>query len=163
MQAQYEHSPPTSSRSTIAAVSPPRTTRSATFSPTGPAPMMTTSYVVSLMSISLRRTAETDRGDEEEEGARNGVADRVGQGRVVGGGAGDERPAGEHGDGATDDHRPLPAQAAARNGHRQLDQTRHDRPGAPHPQDRRDTGRAGDRQTGRGEQADHDVHVEQGR
>ena len=44
VHAQYEHSPPTSSASTIAAVSPPRTARSATFSPVGPAPITTTSY-----------------------------------------------------------------------------------------------------------------------
>jgi hypothetical protein len=44
MHAQYEHSPPTSSASTIAAVSPPRIARSATFSPVGPAPITTTSY-----------------------------------------------------------------------------------------------------------------------
>jgi hypothetical protein len=43
MQAQYEHSPPTSSDSTITAVSPPRTARSATFSPVGPAPITITS------------------------------------------------------------------------------------------------------------------------
>ena len=40
---EYEHSPPTSSDSTITAVRPPRTARSATFSPVGPAPMTTTS------------------------------------------------------------------------------------------------------------------------
>ena len=44
MQAQYEHSPPTSSDSTIAAVSPFLTARSAMFSPAGPAPITTTSY-----------------------------------------------------------------------------------------------------------------------
>ncbi len=43
MHAQYEHSPPTSSDSTMAAVSPPRTARSATFSPVGPAPRTITS------------------------------------------------------------------------------------------------------------------------
>ena len=43
MQAQYEHSPPTSSASISTAVSPPRTTRSATFSPTAPAPITMTS------------------------------------------------------------------------------------------------------------------------
>ena len=47
MHAQYEHSPPTSSASTITAVSPPRTARSATFSPVGPAPITITSYVSS--------------------------------------------------------------------------------------------------------------------
>ena len=46
MQAQYEHSPPTSSGSISAAVSPPRTARSAAFSPTGPAPSTITSYSV---------------------------------------------------------------------------------------------------------------------
>ena len=43
MHAQYEHSPPTSSDSTTAAVSPPRTARLATFSPVGPAPITITS------------------------------------------------------------------------------------------------------------------------
>ena len=38
MQAQYEHSPPTSSLSTTAVVSPAARARSATFSPTGPGP-----------------------------------------------------------------------------------------------------------------------------
>ena len=45
MHAQYEHSPPTSSLSTITVLSPAARVRSATFSPTGPAPMTTTSYV----------------------------------------------------------------------------------------------------------------------
>jgi len=49
MHAQYEHSPPTSSASTTAAVSPPRIARSATFSPVGPAPITITSYVSSAM------------------------------------------------------------------------------------------------------------------
>lgn len=44
MQAQYEHSPPTSSLSTTAQLRPAARTRSATFSPTGPAPSTTTSY-----------------------------------------------------------------------------------------------------------------------
>ena len=43
MHAQYEHSPPTSSDSTTAAVSPPADTRPATFSPAAPPPMITTS------------------------------------------------------------------------------------------------------------------------
>jgi hypothetical protein len=43
-EAVEEHSPPTRSASTIATVSPPATMRSATFSPTGPAPRTTTSY-----------------------------------------------------------------------------------------------------------------------
>ncbi len=46
MQAQYEHSPPTSSDSTTAVLSPAALVRSATFSPTGPAPITTTSYAV---------------------------------------------------------------------------------------------------------------------
>src|ERR1700754_3707088 len=44
IQPQYEHSPPTSSRSTTAAVSPASQTRAATVCPTGPAPMTMTSY-----------------------------------------------------------------------------------------------------------------------
>ena len=43
MQAQYEHSPPTSSFSTITVLSPAACARSATFSPTGPAPITMTS------------------------------------------------------------------------------------------------------------------------
>jgi hypothetical protein len=46
MQAQYEHSPPTSSLSTSSAVKPPCTARSATFSATAPPPMTMTSYSV---------------------------------------------------------------------------------------------------------------------
>ena len=43
MHAQYEQLPPTSRASTIATDSPVRLARSATFSPTGPAPITTTS------------------------------------------------------------------------------------------------------------------------
>jgi hypothetical protein len=43
MQAQYEHSPPTSSCSTSTTDRPPLWARSATFSPGGPPPMTTTS------------------------------------------------------------------------------------------------------------------------
>src|SRR5581483_3102196 len=49
MQAQYEHSPPTSSDSITATDRPPRRARSATFSPVGPAPITMTSYSWSLM------------------------------------------------------------------------------------------------------------------
>ena len=49
MQAQYEHSPPTSSASTMTVVIPPCTVRSATFSPTAPAPITMTSYSRSLI------------------------------------------------------------------------------------------------------------------
>src|SRR5271168_5504554 len=45
-QAQYEHSPPTSSRSTIATCRPAARARSATFCPIGPAPSTTTSNSV---------------------------------------------------------------------------------------------------------------------
>src|SRR5439155_8573327 len=45
MHAQYEHSPPTSSRSTSATRRPPSPHRPAAFSPAGPAPTTTTSYV----------------------------------------------------------------------------------------------------------------------
>src|SRR6201994_922108 len=101
----------------MAAVNPPCTTRSATFSPTGPAPMTTTSYVAFFMSASLGRATETDGRDEEEDGAGDGVGDRAGQRRVVGGGGGDEHPAGEYGDTAADDHRPLSAHRAAGDSH----------------------------------------------
>ena len=46
MQAQYEHSPPTSSRSTAATLSPAARARSATVYPTGPAPITITSYAL---------------------------------------------------------------------------------------------------------------------
>ena len=49
MHAQYEHSPPTSSASTITVVIPPCTVRSAMFSPTAPAPITMTSYSRSLI------------------------------------------------------------------------------------------------------------------
>src|SRR6266540_166932 len=60
--------------------------------PTGPAPMTTTSYIAFPMSVGLRRAAETDGRDEEEDGAGDGVADRVGQRRVLRGRGRDERP-----------------------------------------------------------------------
>src|ERR1700746_2710105 len=44
MHPQYEHSPPTSSRSTMATVRPPSARRPAACSPAGPAPTITTSY-----------------------------------------------------------------------------------------------------------------------
>ena len=53
MHAQYEHSPPTSSASTIAVLIPPCTARSATFSPTAPAPITITSYSRSAMAVTL--------------------------------------------------------------------------------------------------------------
>src|ERR1700744_2701336 len=123
----------------MATVNPPCTTRSATFSPTGPAPMTMTSYVALCMSVSmsvsLRGATETDGRDEEEDGAGDGVGDGTGQRRVVGGSGGDEHPAGQHGDTTADDHRPLSAQLAAGDSHDQLDQPGHDRLGTPHPQD----------------------------
>src|SRR5690349_12028176 len=51
MQAQYEHSPPTSSLSTTAVERPAARARSATFSPTGPAPSTTTSYAMDSVSV----------------------------------------------------------------------------------------------------------------
>src|SRR5690242_3841046 len=45
MHPQYEHSPPTSSRSTMAARRPAPASRPATCSPPGPAPITSTSYV----------------------------------------------------------------------------------------------------------------------
>src|SRR5579859_5949999 len=126
----------------MAAARPPWTTRSATFSPVGPAPMTTTSYLRSRMSVPLRRAAETDGRDEEEDGAGNGVADRVGQRRVAYAGVGDEQDAGQHGNGAADDHRPLAAHRAAGESHGQLYRAGRDRPRAPHAQDRRDAGGA---------------------
>src|ERR1700759_866356 len=132
----------------MAAGNPPCTTRSATFSPTGPAPTTMTSYVAFSMSFRLRRATETDGRDEEEDGARDGVGDRAGQRRVVCGGGGDEPAAGEHGDTPADDHRPLSAHRATGHSHDQLDQSGHDRPGPPHTQDRRDAGGTGEGQTG---------------
>src|SRR6201996_3380389 len=146
----------------MAAVNPPCTIRSATFSPTGPAPMTITSYVAFSMSVSLRRATETDGRDEEEDGAGDGVGNRAGQRRVVRGGGGNEHPAGEYGDTTADDHRPLSAHPAAGHSHDQLDQAGHDRPGTPHTQDRRDAGGSGEGQTDRGQHADRDVHVQQG-
>ncbi len=60
MQAQYEHSPPTSSDSTITAVRPPLTARSATFSPVGPAPITITSYVSSAIPFPSSRPSHPD-------------------------------------------------------------------------------------------------------
>src|ERR671918_1166992 len=54
MQPQYEHSPPTSSRSTSATESPPAAQRSTATSPAGPPPTTMTSKV-SVTSSSLRR------------------------------------------------------------------------------------------------------------
>src|SRR3954464_10150074 len=53
MQAQYEHSPPKSSTSTSAQLSPPSRTRPATFSPGGPPPTTTTSTSVSVSICEL--------------------------------------------------------------------------------------------------------------
>src|SRR4029077_9483224 len=50
-QPQYEHSPPTSSRSTTATDSPAARLRSVTFCPTGPAPITMTSYVSSILGF----------------------------------------------------------------------------------------------------------------
>src|ERR1700719_1248458 len=61
MHAQYEQSPPTSSFSTTMQVSPPLTTRPATFSPVDPAPMTTTSYSP---SRSIKGMDAPPRGDE---------------------------------------------------------------------------------------------------
>ncbi|WP_220448801.1 SDR family NAD(P)-dependent oxidoreductase [Nonomuraea mesophila] len=113
-------------------------------------------------SVSPGGAAEANGRDEEEDAAGDGVAGRVGQRRVGGGGAEDERRAGEHGDAATDDHRPLAAHPAAGDAHAQLDRPGHDRPGAPHAQHRRDAGRAGDGHADGGDQADRDVDVQQG-
>src|SRR5262245_15132745 len=104
MQAQYEHSPPTSSRSTMAAVRPPWTARSATFSPTGPAPMITTSKV---SVISLRLHSKADRRDQEEDAAQYGVPADARDRRLRTAGHRDEAAAGQDGDPAAEDHRPL--------------------------------------------------------
>src|SRR6476619_241024 len=50
-QPQYEHSPPTSSRSTTATDRPAARLRSVTFCPTGPAPSTTTSYMSSILGF----------------------------------------------------------------------------------------------------------------
>ena len=56
MQAQKEHSPPTSSRSTTTTLRPPLAARCARFSPVGPAPITTTSYCGAGMASSPRST-----------------------------------------------------------------------------------------------------------
>src|SRR5689334_7553860 len=143
----------------MATLRPPCTARSATFSPTGPAPMTTTSYVV-LMSLPLRRAAEPDRRSEEEEAAEYGVPGEVPHRRIRRGGPDDERTAREHGDPATENHRPLSTQLAPADRHNQLHQTGHDRPSTPHPQHLRHTRPGGDHQAKSGEQADRDVDVQ---
>ncbi len=70
MHAQYEHSPPTSSLSTTAHDIPLRTTRSATFSPGGPAPITTTSNVSTGMSITSLRILTTDSPDQAGQSCR---------------------------------------------------------------------------------------------
>src|SRR3954470_15402050 len=110
--------------------------RSATFSPTGPAPITTTSYVVAI-SLPLRGAAEADRRDQEEDAAQYGVPADVGQYRVVRGGACDEGRAGQHREAAAQDHRPLTAHGPAAEGDDQLDEPGQDGPGSPDPQDRR--------------------------
>src|SRR6516225_4236395 len=57
MQPQYEHSPPTSSRSTRATVRPPSARRPAACSPAGPAPTTTTSYEPVTWATSFIRVA----------------------------------------------------------------------------------------------------------
>src|SRR6476620_8403635 len=62
-QPQYEHSPPTSSRSTTATDSPAARLRSVTFCPTGPAPITMTSYVSSIVGfLSSGERKVVDRG-----------------------------------------------------------------------------------------------------
>ena len=64
-QPQYEHSPPTSSRSTTATDSPAARLRSVTFCPTGPAPITMTSYVSSIVGfLPLDYRKVVDRGDK---------------------------------------------------------------------------------------------------
>src|SRR4051812_4592554 len=142
MHAQYEHSPPTSSRSTMAALSPPATTRSATFSPTGPAPMITTSYVASPVTSGprgrARRSAETHGGNQEEDGAAHRVTGDAGQHRIVLRRHHDETRTNHCGKTTADDHRPLPAQSPSEPGDResQLDRSGEHGPGAEDPQHR---------------------------
>ena len=68
MQAQYEHSPPTSSCSTSTADRPPRWARSAAFSPGGPPPITTTSYSL--------HAAPSARPDAEVGGERGRIGEQ---------------------------------------------------------------------------------------
>src|SRR4051794_3766395 len=61
MQAQYEHSPPTSSRSAIATRMPPSASSPAHTSPAGPAPMTMASYI----AINGRAAARREIGGVE--------------------------------------------------------------------------------------------------
>src|SRR3954467_428611 len=61
MQAQYEHSPPTSSRSAIATRMPPSASSPAQTSPAGPAPMTMASYI----AINGRAAARREIGGVE--------------------------------------------------------------------------------------------------
>src|SRR3954469_21792380 len=61
MQAQYEHSPPTSSRSAIATRMPPSASSSAHTSPAGPAPITMASYI----AINGRAAARREIGGVE--------------------------------------------------------------------------------------------------
>jgi uncharacterized protein (TIRG00374 family) len=92
--------------------------------------------VGALLWLTLRHhpdpAAESQRRDEEEDAAEQGVA-RHGDHRGAGGERlHDERRARHRGEGAADDHRPLPAQAAAADRDDELENTGDDRPGAPH-------------------------------
>src|SRR5436305_4431273 len=157
MHAQYEHSPPTSSRSTTAALSPPTTTRSARFSPTGHAPMITASYTV--MSVPLgcaRGSAETDGGDQEENGAAHRVTGDTGQHCVVPARHHDERRTDDGGKTAAEDHRGLTSEFATAHSDDQLHDPGDDGPAAEDPEHGRDPGRRGESEPDRGQGADHD-------
>ena len=119
MHAQYEHSPPTSSASTMTVVIPPCTVRSATFSPTAPAPITMTSYSRSLIPsrYPLPRARDRTRAERPLRRWRASTPDADG-GQGAGGpaaGAGGLEPTGSwtrplgHATRSCDDARPPPA------------------------------------------------------
>src|SRR5262245_64008295 len=64
MQAQYEHSPPTSSRSTMATVRPASAHRPAAASPAGPAPITITSKSSRMVGRSFSVPTARHRGHQ---------------------------------------------------------------------------------------------------
>src|SRR6266508_2406935 len=97
-----------------------RCTRSVTFSPAGPAPLITTSgppVAAGTRPSSgptgrrSRRQVQTGGGDQIEERATDGVSGHTGEGKLAGGGLLEEGETDDAGQAAADDHRPLPAQS----------------------------------------------------
>lgn len=107
-----------------------------------------------------RRAVQAERGDEEEDASEEGVAGQRSEGGVLLAGLYDEGGAGDGGQGAAGDHRPLAPEPAPEGADGELDEAGGDGPGAPDAQDRRDAGCGGDGEAEAGEGAEGDVQVQ---